>query len=534
MGKSKKLIASVILTAALIGSTVSQAAMMSKGMTGEDGYVLSKVTTYAGSGAFEMSDGEAMDASFRSPAGAVELSDGSIVISDSRNHVIRRIADGHVSTYAGFTLEVDELGFPLGGWHDGAADTAVFNLPSGLAVDGDDNVYVADAANHMIRKIDADGHVTTVAGDVVLGLEDARGEHARFNHPLDVAVAADGTLYVADTLNHAIRKIDKLGNVTTLNAPSERVVEVFPGVVEDAGDYADGPLAEAKFNEPSGLAIDSKGNLFVSDRGNQLIRYIDLDEGIVTTVAGLKRSEGKFYEDGQLFAAGGYVDGAAEEAQFFAPFGIAVSSEDGLLIADSLNHVIRYYVDGVVTTIAGSYEGEYGRLDGIDGYNAFDHPSGVTVLHDGSVAITDAYNNLVRLFELYHLPASLPLDKQVKVVLDDKLVVFDAQPELINGRVMVPVRALAEQLEYDVQYDFSGESKYVYLTKEGLSIELVIGDELVAVERDERDAINEQIDVAPYIKESRTYVPLRFFSEQIGMDVEWNQNNKTVIIRHVR
>ncbi|WP_430541132.1 hypothetical protein [Sporosarcina thermotolerans] len=214
------------------------------------------------------------------------LPDGSILVADSRNHVIRKIHNGVVSTFAGMTLELNEFGLPQGGFYNGDKEKAFFDEPIDIAADDAGNVFVADSLNHAIRKISNNGQVTTLAGNGFIGKEDGAGESARFYSPQSIVVTANGTLYVADTLNHIIRKITAEGEVSTLNAASERVVEVFPGEVEWAGDYKDGLLNDAKFNEPSGLALDSKGNLYVSDSGNQLIRYIDFSTNTVSTVVG--------------------------------------------------------------------------------------------------------------------------------------------------------------------------------------------------------------------------------------------------------
>src|SRR5690606_874054 len=114
------------------------------------------------------------------------------------------------------SLARDAKGLPAGALVDGARDASAYHSPAGLDQDTQGNIYVADAGNHAIRKIDANGSVTTIAGDGVIGLVDGTAEQARFYHPSDVAVAEDGTIYVADTLNHVIRKIDTDGRVTTL------------------------------------------------------------------------------------------------------------------------------------------------------------------------------------------------------------------------------------------------------------------------------------------------------------------------------
>lgn len=304
----------------------------------------------AGSGAVGELNGPASSASFRQPAGLAILADGSVLVADSGNHLIRKISTGTVSTYAGFTVYRDSKGFPAGMLLDGPLNQSMFHQPQGLAVDQNGTLYVADAANHAIRKITPQG-VVTIAGDGVQGDRNGTGKEARFHSPSDVAVAEDGTLYVADTLNHAIRKIAPDGRVTALNSLSDRTVELANGYLESAGDFRDGKLSEAKFNEPSGIVLDAKGNLYVSDTGNQRIRYIDLQNETVTTVAG----GGEPYAKDALYAEGSYADGEAAAAKFQFPKGLAVTADGGLLIADSMNHAIRYLHQGKVTTLGSSF-----------------------------------------------------------------------------------------------------------------------------------------------------------------------------------
>lgn len=277
-----------VMSFTLIGGTAAGAAgIQSELYLGDSHEALSKVTVFAGSGEFDDWDGAASEASFRMPQGIAVLKDGSVLVADTRNHLIRQVKNGEVSTYAGLMLDGEDYGTPEGAWHDGAKEDAVFNGPSGMDTDLEGNIYIADTENHRIRKISKDGMVTTVAGDGIIGNEDGIGNEAGFYHPQDVAVVADGTLYVADTLNHLIRQITADGQVTTLNAASDRVVEVIGGYAVPAGDYADGELSTAKFNDPTSIAIDHKGNLYVSDTGNRVIRYIDLAKRTVTTAAGL-------------------------------------------------------------------------------------------------------------------------------------------------------------------------------------------------------------------------------------------------------
>jgi sugar lactone lactonase YvrE len=157
---------------------------------------------------------------------------------------------------------------------DGAGGHARFHSPAGIAADSAGNVYVADSGNNTIRKISPDGTVTTLAGTAGLrGNFDGTGAAAIFNGPTGMAIDSAGNVYVADTLNDSIREISPGGAVTTL-----------AGTAGQIGSN-DGTGAAARFNNPSGVAVDSSGNLFVADHSNDTIRMIT-SAGVVTTVVG--------------------------------------------------------------------------------------------------------------------------------------------------------------------------------------------------------------------------------------------------------
>jgi len=193
---------------------------------------------------------------------------GNLYVAHSGNHVIRKItADGVVTTLAG-TAGVT-------GTENGTGATARFNFPNSVAVDGAGDVYVADTKNYAIRKITAAGVVTTLAGAMgVSGSNDGTGSLARFRYPLDVAVDRTGNVYVADWSDHTIRKITAAGVVTT-----------FAGAAGTRGS-ADGMGAAARFYHPSGVAVDNAGNVYVSDQGNSTIRKIT-PEGATSTILGV-------------------------------------------------------------------------------------------------------------------------------------------------------------------------------------------------------------------------------------------------------
>jgi sugar lactone lactonase YvrE len=215
------------------------------------------VSTLAGGSEAGYVDAQGGKAFFRTPANLAVDKEGNIYVADTNNHRIRLIRpDGTVSTLAGST----ERGY-VAGYADGPAGQAKFNGPRGVAVDAKGNVYVADTGNHCIRVISPAGQVTTLAGGRQPGYADGQGDQARFNYPTDIAIDATGNSYVADTANHAIRKITPAGLVSTVAGNGT------------PGD-ADGSPKAAQFRAPEGIAVDSQGNVYVADTGNHRIRKI--------------------------------------------------------------------------------------------------------------------------------------------------------------------------------------------------------------------------------------------------------------------
>ena len=235
--------------------------------------VSGQVTTVAGTpGSLGTSDGTGPSALFNEPAGLAAGSGGTIYVADTNNNTIRKIASGGVvTTFAGQAGKA--------GSTDATGTSALLNEPFGIAVDGSGNLYVTELGNHTVRMVTQASVVTTLAGTAgSIGSADGTGASARFNQPAGIAVDASGNLYVADSGSNTIRKIAAGGVVTTLAGS--------PGV---AG-FADGTGASARFSNPRGLALDGSGNLFVADTGNSTIRRIT-PAGAVTTLAG---SPGQF------------------------------------------------------------------------------------------------------------------------------------------------------------------------------------------------------------------------------------------------
>jgi sugar lactone lactonase YvrE len=229
------------------------------------------VSTYAGAaGVLGNTNGAALVARFYSPSGIVIDSGDNLFVTEFGNHTIRKITPaGVVSTFAG------SPGVP--GATDATGTAARFLGPAGLAIDAANNLYVADSNNNTIRKITSAGAVTTVAGLArTSGIADGTGTAARFNLPIGITSDNTGTLYVADTFNHIVRKISPAGVVTTLAGSTTGI----PGSTDGVGSVA-------KFNDPFGIKLDAAGNVYVTDGFIGTVRKIT-PAGLVSTVVGVE------------------------------------------------------------------------------------------------------------------------------------------------------------------------------------------------------------------------------------------------------
>ncbi|MBO2010325.1 NHL repeat-containing protein [Hymenobacter negativus] len=327
------------------------------------------VTTLAGTATSAGStDGSGSAARFHHPIGVAVDASGTAYVADQSNHVIRRItAAGVVSTLAGTALSV--------GSADGAGAAARFKYPYGVAVDAAGMVYVSDQYNHTIRKITPAGVVSTFAGQPgQLGSTDGSGPAARFRNPAGLAFDAAGNLYVADQGNHTIRKITPAGVVSTL---AGRAL---------IADTLDGTGANARFEQPAGVAVDAAGNVYVADQENRMIRKVT-PAGVVTRLAGQNGYTGRRDTTAALYA------------RFNFPTGIAIDATGTLYVADRFNHAIRVIApSGSVTTLAGNPLGA-GSSNGTGGAARFNCPMGVAVGPTGAVYVTDQSNHTVRVIQ---------------------------------------------------------------------------------------------------------------------------------------
>lgn len=259
----------------------------------------------------------------------------------------------------------------VAGYADGPATQAKFRLPNNVAVDGAGNVYVADTANNVIRKITPAGMVSTLAGQAgTHGSSDGVGSAAQFWAPFGIAVDSSNNVYVADTGNNTIRKINSAGVVSTLAG-----LAGHPGSTDGARSYA-------RFRNPWNLAVDSSGNVIVADMSNDTIRKIT-PTGAVTTLAGQAGESGN-------------TDGLGNTARFYDPFAVAVDASGNIYVSDSANNTIRKIAPaGTVMTLAG-LAGNVGNTDGNTGSARFWNPQGLAVDDVGNIYVADTGNNTVR------------------------------------------------------------------------------------------------------------------------------------------
>ncbi|HEX3387339.1 MAG TPA: NHL repeat-containing protein, partial [Mucilaginibacter sp.] len=269
------------------------------------------VSTLAGNGKQGSVDGKAASASFFSPAGIAAGPGGSVYVADTQNSLVRKISrEGVVTTAAGALTPSTK---------DHPDSLARLDNPWGIVVARDGTVYFTDWEKNLIRKIGPNGRVSVIAGETNPGAKDGKGLSASFFLPQGIAIDDKGTLYIADTYNNMIRKMDTSGMVTTLAG------KPAPKGKRNIG-HKDGKGPAASFNHPCGIAVDKKGIVYVADVGNNKIRKITPD-GTVTTLAGT--------------GLAGAQNGSLDKATFYRPYGIAVDKDGDLYIADYMNNTVR-------------------------------------------------------------------------------------------------------------------------------------------------------------------------------------------------
>jgi sugar lactone lactonase YvrE len=322
-------------------------------------------------------DGTNAAAQFTSPKGLTLSPGGDLFLMDGG--ALRKIAswggNWAVTTIAGM---IGQNSFA-----DGTNSNARFRDPQGVAVDAAGNIYVADTYNHAIRRVAYDGNnwvVTTIAGPkppyASFGMTDGLNNAARFHNPYGICVDAATNLYVADSWNHTIRKISTVG--------ADWVVSTLAGLPGVPGSD-NGTNMVARFNTPVSVALDPAGNVYVADFKNNIIRKVTpiAGEWAVTTPAGTAGSSGA-------------VDAMGTAARFYLPQSVTLDAAQNVFVADSGNNLIRKISPaGLVATLAGS-SGVPGSVDGTGNTALFNQPYGIAVDSTGTLYVSDFLGYAIR------------------------------------------------------------------------------------------------------------------------------------------
>ncbi len=333
------------------------------------------VQNYIGNGKIGFKNETYKDSTFTMISDIDLLGEDSFLITDTQANQLRVAKDNEVSVLVGTHSVYDFSGLPIGGYVDGNVSEAVLNKPNKSLVYDENTVLFTQENSNVIRSYDIKNKkVSTVAGGEEAGYKNGSNTTALFNNPTGLARDSKGNIYVADTLNNVIRKIDTSFNVT-----------LYAGDPTSFGNVV-GDLQNAKFNEPTDLFMVNDV-LYICDSGNNMIKKVENNK--VDIVGGVDT----YINEETQTQVGGDRDGSVDVAKFNYPTGIFVLDEV-VYVADSGNNKIKTIKDGVVTTVAGS--GEYGNQLGNALQATFDYPSAV-IVEDGNIYVADKNNHTVKV-----------------------------------------------------------------------------------------------------------------------------------------
>jgi len=368
------------------------------------------ITTVAGSDFIFPRSTRALDAPLSGVTCAAADARGNVYLCDETSNIVARISrDGMLAVVAGSGIRSG--GFSGDG---GMATAARLNLPQRVALDAAGNLYIADTSNHRIRKVSLDGIISTVAGTGEAGFSGDKGPAtaAQLNMPYGLTVSTSGLLYIADTFNNRVRRVDSTGAIDTVAGGGDAL-----------GDG--GPAAGASLYQPYDVAADSSGNLYIADLGNSRVRKVN-SQGVISTLAsGIGHARGLAVDAiGTVYVANGYGynqilkiesggnmsvaagtggsgfsgdGGPATAAWFNAPPGVAVDAAGNLYVADHGNRRVRKISTlGSITTLAGSGQPDLAGDGGPAGGATLSQPAGIVFDGAGNLYVADAGNHRIR------------------------------------------------------------------------------------------------------------------------------------------
>jgi sugar lactone lactonase YvrE len=477
------------------------------------------ITTVVGNGSsgYSGDGGPATSAELCSPAGMAVDAAGNLYIADAGIDRVRKVnASGIITTVAG--------GGPMNSGDGGPATSAGLLQPQGVAVDTSGNLYIADYGR--VRKVSPPGIITTVAGNgAYQGMYYGEGGPATKAaiFPESVTVDASGNVYIADNQDNRICKVGKDGIITTVAGNGS-----LGGYSGDGG-----PATGAMLNYPTGVAVDAAGDLYIADAGNNRVRKVS-PSGIITTVAG-------YWAKGYS-----YDHGPAIRAMLNYPTSVAVDASGNLYIADMNNYRVRKVdTSGTITTVAGNGIPNYSG----DGGQAVDaelcYPYGVAVDTFGNLYIIDT--NAIRKVTA-PIPSSSATGQtaiiftvgQKSYTVGGQSFAMDAAPFISNGRVLVPVRYLADALGAQISWEWGilrgpdTLTKVINITRGMTEVSLTIGSNTMGLTiyggNDATVFKTSQMDVAPVIINGRTYLPARYVTDAFGCTINWNGTAQTITV----
>ncbi|MFZ3265841.1 MAG: hypothetical protein WA172_17675 [Terriglobales bacterium] len=408
----------------------------------------SNIQAFAGNGfqAFSGDGGSPTNAELNGPGGVFVDASGNVYIADTDNSVIRFINNGSsLYTVPGTTtvIQPGDIGTVAGNGVPGysgdthLATSAQLNFPQGVFVDSAGNIFIADSANNVIRKVVASsGNIQTVVGNGTAGfIDNVAPLSAELDDPYAVAVDNFGNIFIADTANNVIRVVNTGTTVLTfgpISVPAATILTVAGTPPLDCGEdqtsssCGDGNLANSVntvyLSSPAGVVVDAHDNIFIADTFDQAIREVLSSTGIIQTVAGTIKTSG--------FAGD---DGLATSALLNSPYGVFLDASNDIFIADSENATIREVVasTGFIQTIAGipataggfptpGFSGDGGPATSAE----LDAPSGVFVTSAGKLLIADTDNSRIR--ELAPAPLTVTVAPSTATVVVTALQQYTA------------------------------------------------------------------------------------------------------------